>query len=76
MDGAEVGGLFVGESQCQCLRIFLLGLDSPEKSVSCMGDKGLATRILGAEWMKRARGMEGSSQQSVHMVIQSLCVQY
>lgn len=69
-------GSLLGNPQCQGLRIFLLGLDSPEKSVSCMGGKGLATRILGAEWMKRARGMEGSSQQSVHMVIQSLCFQY
>lgn len=36
---------------------FLLGLDSPEKSLSgsCLGDKGQAAPILGAEWMKRAR---------------------
>lgn len=46
MDGSDLGGLFVGNLQCQYLD-FLLGLDSPEKSLSgsCLGDKGQAAQF-------------------------------
>lgn len=41
----------LGIPSVSILRFFLLGLSAPEKSlsVSCLGDTGLAARLLGAE---------------------------